>query len=378
MKQKAIKFVSLEEFNEHLLFCKKYRVIKCEERKPFENNLIANLIVKRINVYLTYRKGLQTTTYCFKLDEGENNQLVTGVRAYATIQRYYKIPDMSNNELLKKEVEIVGTRSIVSWIVESATPLLYSNPNYTKQELSNCYEYDLISAYGWALTQPIPDTTAQPRFNALVKEGEIGFLLDGTITFNSLANIIFPLIDSPFKKFVKKWFELKKSDNKEESNKAKQMINYAVGYMQRKNPFIRNTIVNRCSMLIEQYIDENTLYCNTDSLISKVERNDLPIGEELGRFKIKHFGSFKYDGYNYQWNDEKPTYRGISKQWFEEFEKRNKRPWDILRDEIPDEAYNKYYFDEKKFQIIRRTYNENQKKKIQKDSRRPKVKSEKG
>lgn len=355
-KSKKIKYITLEEFNEHLAYCKKYKNIVYGERKQFDSPITANLVVKTINVYLTYRKGMHTCTYALRLDGEGAMQKTSGVTAYATLNKYYKVPDMSKIKCFGKETEIINGHSVVSWKIESAIPLLYSNPNYQHMEIEGCYEYDLVSAYGWALTQPIPDTSQKPRFNDRVHEGEIGFLADGTITFNSIANVIFPLMESPFKRFVAKWFAEKKSDDIERSTKGKQMLNFAVGYMQRKNPFIRNTIVNRCTMYINSLIDENTIYCNTDSLISKVERKDLNIGDNLGQFQIKHYGQFRVVGFNYQWNGELPVYRGVSKRWFNEFEKKNKREWNILLDTIPDDAFNVYYYDEKKIKIIKKEY----------------------
>lgn len=354
--QKKIKYVTLKEFNEHLAYCKKYKNIIFGERERFGRPIDANLVIKTINVYLTYRKGLEICTYAIRLDGEGQLQKTTGMKAYAALCRYYKVPNMKDKKIYKREVEEINGKSIVSWNIDSAVPLLYSNPVHQGKEIEKAYEYDLVSAYGWALTQPIPDTTKKPRFYDIVKEGEIGFLADGSITFNSLANVIFPLMESPFKGFVKKWFNEKCSDDKERSAKGKQMLNYSVGYMQRTNPFIRNTIVNRCTMYIESLIDENTLYCNTDSLISLVERKDLNIGSDLGQFQIKHQGQFRYVGYNYQWNGELPIYRGVSKKWFEEFKRRNKRDWNILYDTIPDSAFNQYYFDEKKLKIIKKEY----------------------
>lgn len=355
---KNIKFLSdYKEFNKHLVFCKKYRNIVFEKRKRCENSFVANLEIQRVNIYLTYRVGVETCTYCFRLDNDENPQKITGLQAYCVLCKYYKVPNMSNIDWFEKKTKFNGEKSSISWDIDAAIPLLYSNSKCSGQRYKNCYEYDLVSAYGWALTQPIPDTTKKPRFNDIVKDGEIGFNMDGTITFNLYANIIFPLMESPFKKFVAKWFSIKKSDNKELAAKGKQMINFAVGYMQRTNPFIRNTIVNRCSELIESLIDEDTLYCNTDSLISKTKRDDIIIKDELGCFQIKHKGTFAYSGYNYQWNKDVPTYRGIPKKWFDNFKKVNGRAWDILKDDIPGDECNQYIFDIEKLEIRRNKRN---------------------
>lgn len=350
---KKIVFINVNEFNKHLLYVKKYRNIVYGPRENGASYLEANIEVNRTNVYLTYRSADSTVTYNTRLDGEENMLKTTGLQAYTTLCHYYKVPNMSDNKFLKKEKTMIGQRSSISWVVCSAVPLLWSNLAEGGKTHDNCYEYDMTSAYGWALCQPIPDTSVKPRYNSVVKEGEIGFLLDGSITFDSYAKIIFPLMESPFKRFVNKYFGIKKYGDKDQSMKAKQIINFAVGYMQRTNPFIRNTIVNRCTNKIISLIDDDTLYCNTDCIVSKKERKDLELGDAIGQFHVAHHGRFSYIGFNYQWNDEKPTYRGVVKNWFKEFEKLHKRPFNILYDTPPSFDMNEFYFDYDKIQIRR-------------------------
>lgn len=354
-KSKNVKFINIEEFNKHLAYCKKYKEIVYSPRKIGTECYIANIVIDIVNIYLTYRKGDVTTTYSTRLDGEDPSNKITGLLAYQTICKYYKVPKMDTFEWMEKNYIQVGEKRQIQWVLASAVPLLYSNVEMSGKEYNKCYGYDMTSAYGWALLQPIPDTTKEPRFNSEVKEGEIGFCMDGTTEYEGgYGNIIFPLIPSPFVKFVNKWFGIKKYGTKEESAKAKQMLNYAVGYMQRTNPFIRNTIVNRCNDKIKTYMDENTLYCNTDSIVSLVPRSDLPLGDRIGEFHLEHEGSFAYSGFNYQWNKEVPTYRGVVKKWFDGFEKKHKRKWDILKDEIPTFEESEFYFDKDKLQIRRK------------------------
>ena len=135
-------------------------------------------------------------------------------------------------------------------------------------------------------------------------------------------------MESPFKKFVNRWYEEKKNaKTKQQKAKAKGMLNYSVGYLQRVNPFLRSTIIYYANKMIKDLVDENTLYCNTDSLVSLVPRNDLNIGTNIGEFKVEHEGQFAFRGFNYQW-DNSVSYRGIPKSWF-------KPGFDILVDNIP-------------------------------------------
>lgn len=354
-KSKNVKFITIEEFNRHLAYCKKYKEIVFEPRVIGSACYIANIVIDIVKIYLTYRKGDKTITYSTRLDGEDPSTKITGLLAYQTICKYYKVPNMETFEWMEKNSIQIGEKSQIMWVIASAVPLLYSNVEKSCKEYDNCYGYDMTSAYGWALMQPIPDTTKPPRFNSEVKEGEIGFCMDGSTEYEGgYGNIIFPLMESPFKRFVNKWFGIKKYGTKEESIKAKQMLNYAVGYMQRTNPFIRNTIVNRCNDKIKMYMDENTLYCNTDSIVSLVPRKDLPLGDRIGEFHLEHQGTFAYTGFNYQWNHEVPTYRGIAKKWFEGFEKKHKRKWNILKDELPTFEDSEYYFDMEKLQIRRK------------------------
>lgn len=52
---------------------------------------------------------------------------------------------------------------------------------------------------------------------------------------------------------------------------------------------------------IKNLMDENTLFSNTDSIVSLVPRPDLKISDNIGDFKIEHKGDFIYlDSYHYQ------------------------------------------------------------------------------
>ena len=235
--------------------------------------------------------------------------------------------------------------------------LLYSNPKYNKQRISGCYGYDMNSSYPNAMLKKMPDTSKPYKINSAIGENEIGFVTgveikkDGTVettirpVFKGIAEFVFPLMDSPFKKFVEVWYSKKKNaKTKDEKEKAKQMMNYAIGYLQKHNPFLRATILYYANLAIEEKIDGDTLLCSTDSLISKRKRDDLDTGKEIGQFKLEHEGDFYYNGMNYQWNLEIPTYRGVPKRWF-------KKGWDMAKDELP-KAGNLYYFDKETLTLM--------------------------
>ena len=330
-RNKRVRFVDVDEMNKHLLFCKKNRKI-VSHISPYETfcfNALLEIAVIRIR--LTYKYGDIVTTYECRLDGERETKHISGKEAYRIMQLYYKIP--------KKKANF------------SASPFMYFNPEYEGKRIY-AYSYDINSAYAHVLKNGVcfPDTSISSHCGS-VKNNEIGFDFNGNLIYNGLAPIIFPTIESPFKKFVDKYFNLKhNSNNLAEREKAKNVLNFGVGYWQHVNPYLRSYVVNGCNDYIKSLIDNNTIYANTDNIVSLVPRPDLKIGDNLGEWKYKE-GYFAYVGYNYQWNNEIPIYRRIPKTWF-------KKGWDILKDKPPKHG-NVYYFDKEELQIkeIKYEYN---------------------
>ena len=323
--RKRKKYITVEEMNEHLKYCYNYYRIVEHEKRPGETFGI-NAFIEDKEVYfkLSYRKGTYACTYICRKDSETNQQVIDGGEAYRILSLYYKVPHM--DESICCSYEEGGL---------SASPLLYKNDKYEGQRV-DAIGYDLNSAYSWAMLKQMPDTSV-PYRSGRISDGEIGFLEvpNGDKTslvarFSGFATYIFPLMDSPFTEFVDKWYDKKVSSlpGSDERNKAKGVLNYAVGYLQRVNPFLRATIITYCNQYIKSLIDENTLYCNTDSIVTMKPIEGLPIGTGIGEFKIEHQGKFAYRGFNYQWNLDAPSYRGVSKSWF-------KAGWDILKDKLP-------------------------------------------
>jgi hypothetical protein len=92
----------------------------------------------------------------------------------------------------------------------------------------------------------------------------------------------------------------------------KDYLNIPTGCIQRHNIFLRNAIIHYSNEYIKKYIDENTIYCNVDCIVSLVPRPDIPTGDCIGSFKNEHNNeAFKFiDTGMYQWNDE-CHYKGI-------------------------------------------------------------------
>lgn len=318
---------TIDEFNEALTFCKQNRIFHYEKYKHSKNfsNFNCYLNVGPMYCELWYMALDRKYKYlCTRFDGEVNPDTYTGMDAWRILNRYTKVPVMSN-EFIE--------------VAPSAKPLLWYNPKYEYKDL-NAYCYDVNSSYSWAMMQPMPDTT-KIKYRCIVGKNEMGFDLDGNIvTEGKPANIVCPLIESPFKLFVLNWF-YKKLIAKDKAAKvnAKAILNFSVGYLQRKNPLLRSAILYYANKHITDFVDQNTICCNTDSIVSLVPRPDLKIGNDLGEFKLEHKGHFAYIGYTQQWYDEgEIKYRGVPKSWFT-------YDWDLLVDDIPT-SNNKYFYNE--------------------------------
>lgn len=221
----------------------------------------------------------------------------------------YKVPDLSDRDF------------------GSAVAFQSYRLDTDRTRIENCVGYDMRSAYGWGASQPVPDTRATPRMYSRVQEGEIGFncyddhvVPDGfrplpqglTISLpGEQAEYVFPAIESPVKGFFERWYKRKeKAQTPAQKREAKAIIVAAVGFLQRRNPLLRAAAIGWCNRKMISLCDRNTIFCNTDSLVSTAPRPDLEIGPAMGQFKIEHEGSFAHVGMNTQWNLEKPAVRG--------------------------------------------------------------------
>lgn len=362
-KNKRIIYVDdYREMNKHLLFCQKYRLqapseewVKMQKIKRCYYTL--ELLFTR--VILRYQgQGNLYTEYIFQLDGSEHAQAISGLRTFSLLQRMSNkgVVDLTNNsEWYDKEYD--------RWKLATIGGLIYFNKKYMNSRYENCIEYDKRSAYAHALIQPIPNTKVLPRRNDRVRKGEIGFrtFSQGYNDENNLyaifeegafAEYIYPEIPSPFVNFANYYFEKRKNAKGREADRVKQILNYSIGYIRRKNPFIHSCILSRARYDIESLIDENTLYSNTDSLVSLVPRVDLEprVGDNIGEFRVQHKGSFAYTESGYQWNYDLPSIRGRSKAWFK---KAYPNGYDILKDEIPFMEANIYEFDREKGVIVK-------------------------
>lgn len=230
------------------------------------------------------------------------------------LNKNVSFPKLSENEELRqlygykiKTLADNAHKFRVDWDLPDPGNFSFINPDYSHTDLI-CWSYDVNSAYSRAMLMPMPDTRVPSR-SGYINDGEIGFYLNGGATTEKgqFSNYIFPLIESPYKKYVDYFYSLKKSaKDKRERSKYKNYLNVATGLLHRYDIFHRLATLYYSREHVRKYIDDNTVYSNTDCIVSLVPRPDIPLGNDIGDFKLEHNGEpFKFlDTGIYQWGDE--------------------------------------------------------------------------
>ena len=235
-------------------------------------------------------------------------------------EKSYELPNKEKYGYRKVKLQD-GTIK-VHWKLKDPGNYWYVKESASRQWLK-CYSYDINSAYSYAMLQPLPDTSVEPRLNCILKEGEIGFYNDGSATKEPGAYVeyAFPLKKYNFDIYVNTYYEKKKLSEGEKRKLWKEFLNVPSGMIQRYNIFIRLGMLYNAAEYIKPFQDEDTVYCNTDSIVSLKRRTDLPIGNELGQFKEEHVNEdFKFIGSGqYQWGSE-CHYKGVPRKALKDIE----------------------------------------------------------
>lgn len=361
-------YVSVEEMNKMLKLCpKELRITEEESKKslPMPKYWYHRIENKITNFHLyaniDFLKGpkskcnSRTIHYVCKKDGSEGVEHKTGMEAYCLLQRMtnFKIK-MDNYEYIEGYGYLFNGESIAT-----ISGFRYKNKSYIGRRVF-AYGYDLNSSYSAAMLNDMPDTS-KPVKTGILQPGEIGFnqaindegfyYLEATTKVGELCEYIFPLMKTPFTKFVNYYYNKKaNAKSKQERQLYKDILNFSVGFIRRKNPFIHSAILSYARKRILDLVDCNTIYSNTDSIISLTRRYDIEedLGYDVGEFKLEHNNEqFALTESGYQWGNELPSISGKSKQWFA-----NAYPngYDILRDGLPKDA-NLYEFNEDTYQL---------------------------
>ena len=252
--RKKVQYCNFKEINSHLQYCYENKQIEYREKHKGETFGNRAFIVDRLkNFEITYKYGDNPCTYIFDKSSGdtEDHQQITGLEAYRVLSMYAHIN------------KVIDSKEDAPF---SAKGLLWKNKKYEGQRVQAIC-YDMNSAYSYAMIQDMPDTSVPPKAK-VIGAGEIGFDVNGNRQTSGYSIYVFRLIESPFKKFVQTYYDKKnKAKTKAERRKAKEYLNFCVGFLQNRDPFTRAQIVGLANDLILSLIDENTLYCNTDSIV---------------------------------------------------------------------------------------------------------------
>lgn len=230
-----------------------------------------------------------------------------------------KVSRLSNNVYKPNKIADDFERDENGKIIQSAKPTIGFNKKFDKTE-HHVVCYDLNSAYAKVLTEKIIDTY-KPDFYREVRKDEVGFLNDDKLTLvhKGFADVVFPLIESPYKDFARHYYNQKKTAPKgsEERDLAKQILVITVGLWQNVNPYLRAYVVNSCNEFIDnlrkKYSSKVCMW-NTDAIYTTehIPELDSLCGNDIGQFKVEYEGLFRQSGMNYQKVEEhKTTYRGI-------------------------------------------------------------------
>ena len=332
--------LSQEDFNDMIKNLARTHVVVVAKKTKRSSRTLVYIDVDTKKVHLTYRDNNSIIRYFTRLDCDSDTVYFNPVQVWSELIKICgkeNIPDLRGKYGYKAVPYGKNGDTKVKWDITCPGGFHYHDPKRTNIRFDNCYGYDINSSYSFAMTKDMPDTRVQPRLFGIVKKGEIGFCNNGDVCFGGFAEYIFPLIKSPFIPFVDKYYELKvkNAKNKQKKAKYKQMLNIPTGYVQRLNPFLRNAIIYYAKEYVKQYINKDTLYVNTDSIISLTERPDIPLHEtELGKFKNDHKGTFMYWAQGcYEWNGEKHN-QGIPQYM------------------LNNDGIMKYKFDEEKMEVI--------------------------
>lgn len=188
------------------------------------------------------------------------------------------------------------------------------------ETFENVYVYDINSSYASAFeTAVLPDTGKMIGKYRRVGKDQIGFVFVGEemipVFDGAMAIWVFERLPESDLKKIRAWidgtYNKKRNGNADEKTLAKKHLNFSIGYLSTINPFIHAAILYKAKQNILRYVDKHALLINTDSIIRIGPDENIPIGKELGQFKLEIAGeTIKIFGYNYKIGS-KTAIRGV-------------------------------------------------------------------
>lgn len=249
----------------------------------------------------------------------------------------------------------------------------YSYPNSKEAPKQNTIGKILHNIYGYdrhkAFLAACIDLQAPLKFidyDMVPQANQVGFNTDGKPIYgpcDTLCHWVFTCgINQSLNKWAYKLIDKINHAKKEDLPALKAVANIAIGNLAKKegrawhNKFLRNAIVFRSNERTKRDMDENTIKCNTDSIVSLVPRPDLDLGPNVGQYGIENQGDFiMINEVAYQWNTGKVKAYNENAQHY--WEKVNGRPFDLSKDDPAElKDYYPIYWDEKINRYKRRDF----------------------
>ena len=132
-------YCDVNEINQHLEYCKKYRQIIYSTPAKSRYDPLCAYIDDRLKYFdLLYTIGGQRALFRFVKDGMRQTEKITGEEAFRCLNLYYKVPRLN----------LFCDKSKADYM--SASPFLWYNKRYERQRVQ-AWEYDQNSAYRQAI-----------------------------------------------------------------------------------------------------------------------------------------------------------------------------------------------------------------------------------
>ncbi len=363
-KRKSIYCNTVEDFNEQMKIakdiCSAIYYKKYDNKTPISKCAYLETTDKFYK--LTYKLGKNKRTYIFDRN-GEHHYEMNVANVASQMSRESPIQKVEENlpdvpfDNKKFKDGTVGYRESIG----SASAIRDANTKYIGNE-TIAWEYDLSSAYGQFLKEPLPDLSTV-KYNTRVGKNQVGFIVYGStrhgfprlhmVTDNSIeCKWVFDLMPSPYVKFCDRIFkQLETETDEKKREELKFIFRGNVGQFQNTNPFWRCVVVEKCNRLIKSLLRDDSIYWSTDSIISATPRPDIMASgykwkekhtETPFRLKTKTF---------YQWGDEMPVVNGNQKLAIYYYNLTHESQFNVLKDELPKEIGSKYVINPDTFRV---------------------------
>lgn len=236
-----------------------------------------------------------------------------GGRAYKKMKKY-----------LKRYNEDINYEDNDKYLSYSWIPFEYMDTYNVGKDL-HAYEYDSNSNYLAQMKKPLPYGNIVRR-DDYVGQGEIGFSITKGKNnkniiepiFKGFANIIFKAkIYNGLVDFANNMYEKRLSlPEGDERDAFKVIICSAHGNLKYHNIFMAAAIIGYSKQELLSYCGNTHVYMNTvDSIICDQPIDNIPLGKELGQYKLKHSNEgFTYYSHGIKyWENGEVSHKGLKK-----------------------------------------------------------------